>query len=80
MIGRNPLTAAYYNPLGRSPKSWADDRKRVAAIEQLNADLKSFFDEKKKDEVKATFSRLLQLGAEKKDLSVSPEDIEKLTR
>jgi hypothetical protein len=73
MIGRNPLNASYYNPLGRSAKSWTDDKKRVVAIEQLKAVLDKLQQEGKgdSDEALETASRMRRLGVSDKEIGVA---------
>jgi len=62
MIGRNPLNESYYNPLGRSARSWTDDRKRLAAIDQLRRLAEELRAAGRHDEADATLARLRQLG------------------
>jgi len=69
MIGRNPLNESYYNPLGRSARSWTDEKKRLAAIEQLKRLAQELRAAGKHDEVDAALARLHQLGVTAQELS-----------
>jgi protein-arginine kinase activator protein McsA len=71
MIGRNPLNVSYYNPLGRTAKSWTDDKKRAAAIEQLKTELVTLVDAGETEEANVIASRMRQLGATDDEIGVA---------
>ncbi|HSY48095.1 MAG TPA: hypothetical protein VLC46_04725 [Thermoanaerobaculia bacterium] len=71
MIGRNPLNESYYNPLGRTAKSWTDDKKRKVAIEQLKAELASFVEAGMTKRVAQTADRMRRLGVPDEEIGVS---------